>query len=246
MERAPAPPLVRSESGFDLIAEVKLRAPSAGVLARPADPIEEVVRRTLAYAGAGAAAVSILTEPTRFDGDLSHLAAAAAVSPVPVLRKDFLVDPYQVWEARAVGAGGVLLVVRILDDAALDETLASVVEAGLFPLLEAFDDHDLDRIAAAAARWPAGAPPLLVGVNSRDLATLQVDFDRLLSLVERIPAATIPVAESGVREASDAAPVARAGYALVLVGTALMAAPEPGAFARALLASGRAAVGGSR
>ncbi|MBW1878004.1 MAG: indole-3-glycerol-phosphate synthase [Deltaproteobacteria bacterium] len=246
LDRAPPPPLVRSQSGFDLIAEVKLRAPSAGVLSRPPDPEREVARRARAYADAGAAAISVLTEPSRFDGDLSHLAAAAAVSPVPVLRKDFLVDPYQVWEARAAGAGGVLLITRMLEDVVLDAALSAVAEAGMFALLEAFDGHDLDRTARAVAQWPTDAPTPLVGVNSRDLTSLEVDLGRLPSLVARIPEGTVPVAESGVTTPDDAASVARAGYALVLVGTALMLAPDSRVFARALLEAGRSARGGSQ
>jgi indole-3-glycerol phosphate synthase len=220
-------------------------APSL-VLSRPADPEQEVGQRAQIYADAGAAAISVLTEPSRFDGDLSHLTAAAAVSPVPVLRKDFLVDPYQVWEARAAGAGGVLLITRMLEDAVLDAALSAVAEAGLFALVESFDGHDLDRTARAAERWPTNAPPLLVGVNCRDLATLEVDFERVLSLAQRIPAGCVPVAESGVMGPADAATAARAGYALVLVGTALMAAPDPRALARMLLESGRSARGGDR
>ena len=136
----PAPRLRLSPQGFDLIAEMKLRSPAVGAL-RDARH-EDVTQRVLAYADAGAAAVSVLTEPSRFDGDLVHLAqAAAALAPhgIPAMRKDFLVDPYQVLEARAAGAGGVLLILRMLPRAALEALLDAALEHGLFVLLEAFD-----------------------------------------------------------------------------------------------------------
>jgi len=240
----PAPPL--RLCGFDLLAEVKLRAPSAGVLARPADPAATAAERAEAYAAAGAAAVSVLTEPTRFDGDLAHLAAAARACTVPVLRKDFLVDRYQVWEARAAGAGGVLLIVRMLDESALHALLDAAAEAGLFALVEAFDASDLARVAPLVARWPEGGPPLLAGVNSRDLRTLDIDRGRLRALAADLPTGAVPVAESGILVPEDAWDAAEAGYAMILVGTALMAAPDPSALARSLLASGRTVRGETR
>ncbi len=238
----PVPPAL-ALSGFDLIAEVKLRAPSAGVLATPDDPAAEAARRARAYADGGAAAISVLTEPSRFDGDLAHLAAAAAAVSVPVMRKDFLVDPYQVWEARASGAGGVLLIVRMLSDDALRALLDAAAEAGLFALVEAFDAADLARCAPLVARWPSGGPPLLVGVNSRDLVTLAIDPTRLGALASAMPAGAVPVAESGIHTPDDARGAARHGYRVALVGTALMGAPDPGALARAMRAAGRAEVG---
>ena len=239
-ERALAtpPPRRLALSSFDLIAECKLRAPSAGELARPADPEGEAARRALMYAEAGAAAVSILTEPLRFDGALSHLAAAAAVCPVPVMRKDFLVDPIQVYEARLHGAGGVLLIVRMLDEETLGACLAAAEECDLFVLLEAFDEDDLVRAAPRVKAW-TGQQPLLVGVNSRDLVTLEVEPDRLGRLAASLPEGTVAVAESGIEDPEEAKPLAQAGYSLALVGSALMRAPDPGAFAAALLEAGR-------
>ncbi|MEJ0006114.1 MAG: hypothetical protein WDM77_06925 [Steroidobacteraceae bacterium] len=142
---APPPPLMRGTAGFDLIAELKLRSPAAGQL-RAADK-EDAGKRALGYAEAGAAAVSVLTEPNRFDGSLAHLsAAAAALRPrrVPAMRKDFLVDPYQVVEARAHGAGGVLLILRMLSRPQLDELCSAAKACGLFALLEAFDEADIE------------------------------------------------------------------------------------------------------
>jgi len=237
LARKPAPPLDLAK--FDLIAEVKLRAPSAGVLAMPDDPAAEAARRAVAYAKAGAAAVSVLTEPTRFDGHLSHLLAAANACPVPVMRKDFLVDPYQVWEARAAGAGGVLLIARLLDDDALPALLDAAGEAGLWVLVEAFDERDLERADDCVAWWTS-PQPILVGVNCRDLDTLAVDFGRFAALSKRLPRGAVAVAESGVSTGDEARAVAAAGYKAALVGTALMQAPDPGVLVRDLLAAGRA------
>jgi indole-3-glycerol phosphate synthase len=245
-QRAPAPPPLRLE-GFDLIAELKLRSPASGRLAAGD---ADLVARVTGYAHAGAAAVSVLTEPSRFDGSLQHLAeAACALAPlaVPALRKDFLVDPYQVLEARAAGAGGVLIILRMLSRASIDELLACAREHGLFVLLEAFDAHDLELLQELAgapvsgAPAPAGAATLLAGVNCRDLTTLEVVPGRLLELAPLLPRSLPGVAESGVTTAADARQVAAAGYQLALIGSALMQASDPAAHARALLAAGRAA-----
>lgn len=236
---APVPPSLRLES-FDLIAEVKRSSPSEGVLAADTD----VVRRALGYGAAGAAAVSVLTEPMRFGGSLEDLRMAAdALRPlgVPALRKDFLVVPWQVLEARAAGAGGVLLIVAMLEDGVLEEMIATAREHGLFVLLEAFDERDLERAAACLAD-NADGPQLLVGVNSRDLRTLAVDPARLARLAPHLPAGVPAVAESGLQVPADAAEAAALGYRLALVGTALMRSAAPGALAAAMLAAGRRAV----
>ncbi|MBV8307954.1 MAG: indole-3-glycerol-phosphate synthase TrpC, partial [Gammaproteobacteria bacterium] len=145
---APVPaPLRLSAERFDLIAELKLRSPAAGQLAPAASAI---AARVAAYARAGAAAVSVLTEPSRFDGSLDHLSEAArALAPlgVPAMRKDFLLDPYQVLEARAAGAGGVLLILRMLSRESLSALIDCARTHGLFVLLEAFDAHDLERLS---------------------------------------------------------------------------------------------------
>jgi indole-3-glycerol phosphate synthase len=238
---APAPPPLKLDArGFDLIAELKLRSPAAGVL-RAAG--EDVGARVDAYARAGAAAVSVLTEPSRFDGSLEHLAAAAAaLAPrrLPAMRKDFLVDPYQVFEARAAGAGGVLVILRMLPQADTRALIECADALGLFVLLEAFDARDValmhDLLGAHR-----GAAPLLAGVNCRDLATLEVVPRRLLELAPLLPTSVPRVAESGVATAADARAIAAAGYSLALVGSALMRGDDPGALAAALLDAGRAA-----
>jgi len=234
----PALPLTLSPRGFDLLAEVKFASPSAGVLARTGGPAV-AAQRSAGYAAAGAAAISVLTEPARFGGSLGHLRAAVRATPAPVMRKDFLVDPLQVLEARAAGASGVLLIVRMLDASALVRMLERAGELGLFVLLEAFDAHDLERAARALERRPAGAT-WLVGVNARDLRTLEVSPERHLTLAPLLPSGVPCVAESGIESPSDARAAVTAGYRLALVGTALMRAPDPSARGRELLEAGRA------
>ena len=241
---SPPPPRLAFSGGFDLIAEVKLRSPAAGQLKGGE---EDVVARVGGYATAGAAAVSVLTEPTRFEGSMQHLelAVQALAGRIPAMRKDFLVDPYQVIEARAAGAGGVLVILRMLPRPEIEALLATAAELGLFVLLEAFGEedielaHDLVRVHAARAR--AHAAPLLVGLNCRDLVTLQVVPGRLEQLAARLPAGVPRVAESGVASAADAARVAAAGYDLALVGSALMQAAEPFTLVGDMLRSARAA-----
>ena len=236
----PPPPLRLDARGFDLIAELKLRSPAAGVLQRAG---EDLAARVGAYARAGAAAVSVLTEPSRFDGSLGDLAAAAAaLTPrgVPAMRKDFLVDPYQVFEARAAGAGGVLVILRMLPPADTRALLECAAALGLFVLLEAFDARDI-ALMHELIESHRGATPLLAGVNCRDLTTLQVVPRRLLELAPLLPGSAPRVAESGIGTADDARAAAAAGYSLALVGSALMRGDDPAALAAALLAAGRTA-----
>jgi indole-3-glycerol phosphate synthase len=240
---APAAPRLRLDR-FDLIAEIKRSSPAEGVL--EAGTATDVADRALGYGAAGAAAVSVLTEPVRFGGSLEDLGAAACAlysGEVPAMRKDFLVDPWQVLEARAAGAGGVLLIVAMLGGAALGEMSATAREHGLFVLLEAFDEIDLERASDLLVAAPEG-PRVLVGVNTRDLRTLAVDPGRLARLAPHLPAGVPAVAESGLHNAADAAAAAALGYRLALVGTALMRASDPGALAAAMLAAGRLAVAG--
>jgi indole-3-glycerol phosphate synthase len=191
------------------------------------------------YGDAGASAVSVLTEPERFGGSLADLADVASrmqPSGVPAMRKDFLVDPYQVLEARAAGAGGVLVIVAMLDDPNLADLVACALEQGLFVLLEAFDEPDLER-AARLAEGRAGQ--ILMGLNSRDLRSLAVDPGRLERLATRFPDGWPKVAESGLESPEDAAKAAAAGYDLALVGSALMRSADPGALLAAMLEAGR-------
>jgi indole-3-glycerol phosphate synthase len=238
----PRPPaLVLGAGGFDVIAELKLRSPSLGNLStHTLDP----VARLRAYAEGGAAACSILTEPARFDGDLQHLNdAAEALAPfaVPAMRKDFLVDPYQVVEARVHGAAGVLLIVRMLARERLVEMLDAAAELRLFVLLEAFDAEDLAAASGIAAERAGRDEQVLMGLNCRDLQTLQIDFDRFAELRDQLPEQWSSVAESGVATPEDAARVAALGYRMALVGTSLMQQAEPAAALRELLQAGREA-----
>lgn len=244
----PAPPaLSLHPDGFDLIAEVKRRSPSKGALAG-----DDVVQRARAYATAGAAAVSVLTEPEEFGGSLEDLerisaslvaddAVKSSPGAVPTLRKDFLTDPYQVFEARALGAGGVLVILRIVDEARLEELLSAAAETGLFLLLEAFDAGDLDRSGSAIERACELGVRALVGLNSRDLESLAVDPGRLQRLADSFPPGVPRVAESGLLDPADAACVSASGYDLGLVGTALMRSRDPSATVAAMITAGRAA-----
>lgn len=235
------PPLVLSPLRFDVIAEVKLRSPAVGQL-KSGD--EDVARRVGAYAGAGAAAVSVLTEPERFEGSLDHLEQASralAARRVPTMRKDFLVEPYQVAEARLAGAGGILIIVRMLDRAALLALISSAKRLGLFVLVECFDEGDIGIAIDLAASPEARGARLLLGLNSRDLVTLKVVPGRLEQLAPRLPAALPRVAESGVATPADAARLAACGYDLALIGSALMTAPDPAALLRDMIEAGRKA-----
>ncbi len=238
--KAPAAPALRlSPAGFDVIAELKLRSPAAGVLK---DAAHDWRARIAAYARAGAAAVSVLTEPTRFDGSLEHLEEAARVlAPwrVPAMRKDFLVDPYQVLEARAAGAGGVLVIVRMLSRARAGTLLDTAAELGLFVLLEAFDAADLEEARRLIDRTGSRRGEVLVGINSRDLVSLEVDVRRFAELAPALPADAAAVAESGVTTPADAVTMRRLGYRAALIGTALMTRDDPAALLAEILSAAR-------
>jgi indole-3-glycerol phosphate synthase len=235
---APTPPPLTLDR-FDVIAELKLRSPAAGGLAgRHFDRGAQLD----GYARGGAAAISVLTEPTEFHGDLAHLAEAATrlkAERVPAMRKDFLTDPYQVLEARAAGASGVLVIVTMLDDATVRALVDCARRCGLFVLLEAFDRADLERLRAFDEPG-TGGPALLAGVNCRDLRDLGVRFARFAELAPHLPHHLPTVAESGIGTADDVRAVAGAGYRLALVGSSLMRAADPAAALADLIAAGRA------
>jgi len=219
---------------FDLIAEVKRSSPSQGTL--PSTDIDIVVQAN-SYATAGAAMISVLTEPTRFGGSSDDLIAIAGTVDIPAMRKDFLVDPYQVCEARAWGASAVLLIARLLSDEALSRMLDECEQMGLAILLEAFDAKDLQRSGQAIEV----RQNVFLGLNCRDLATLHEDVTRFASLASEFPEGVVRIAESGIATTNDAASVAMLGYNGVLVGTALMRSAEPGTLARSMIEAGRAA-----
>lgn len=210
---------------ISVIAEVKRRSPSAGALGAIPDPAALATR----YAAAGAAAISVLTEERRFDGSLADLdLVREAVVSTPVLRKDFIVDPYQVLEARAHGADLVLLIVAGLDQPTLVDLSQQILDLGMTPLVEVHDE------AEAARAMDAGSH--LIGINVRDLRTLDVDrttFARVRAALPRGAAAPLVVAESGIRDLDDVRAYAAAGADAVLVGQALVQAGDPQATAAA-------------
>jgi indole-3-glycerol phosphate synthase len=240
---APSAPLRLSAAGFDVIAELKLRSPAVGQLGTQQD---DWLGRVTAYARGGAAAVSVLTEPHRFDGSLEHLRKASEVLQplhVPAMRKDFLVDPYQVLEARAAGAGGVLVIVRMLPPERILTLLDAAAEHSMFVLLEAFDAADMEMarevLAARGNRSAHAANLVLVGINCRDLQTLQVVPERFSTLAPLLSSRWPAVAESGVASGSDARRMQRLGYRLALIGTALMTHDDPAQLLREIFAATR-------
>ncbi len=236
----PMPPVLRlSHEGFDVIAECKLHSPSAGDLSAHTSDIDSRVK---AYAQGGACAVSVLTEPTRFGGKLEHLAQAAAVLQpfgVPVLRKDFLVDPYQVMEARAAGASGVLVIARMLDQGRLTALLDCAAMLKMFVLFEGFDADDLALMRDVLNARQGHEEQVLVGVNCRDLQKLTIELPRLEELVEQLPQGFPRVAESGVTSHADVERVVELGYNLALIGTTLMHSDDPARTLSEMLTRGR-------
>jgi indole-3-glycerol phosphate synthase len=222
----PRSPRFHEGGGPAVWAEIKPASPVRGPLRESLD----VAAQAAAYQAGGAAAVSVLTEEDFFRGALENLAAARRGAPdLPLLRKDFLLEEEEILEARAEGADGVLLIARLLDDAALARLLDACRRQGLFALAEAYTEREVDRAVGAGAG--------IIGVNSRDLATFAVDRRKLDACRARIPRGVFAVAESGIGSAADLAAVGRAGYHAALVGEALMRAPDP----RALLEEWRRA-----
>lgn len=224
---------------FDIIAEIKDQSPAEGELATAGHSRVDQAKH---YAHGGAAAISVLTEPSQFSGDLVHLQdIAAAVPKTPVMRKDFLVDPVQILEGRAAGASGVLLIVTMLSDATLRTMLDCASEHGMFVLLESFDEDDLQRtrqFLTAEDQDRAVDGQLLFGVNTRNLRTLEIEPDRLGKLASALPQGRC-VAESGLHTPEDAATVAGYGYSMALVGTALMRSSDPADLVAAMKEAGR-------
>jgi len=207
-----------------VIAECKRRSPSKGVLREPYDAV--AIAR--GYAAAGAAAISVLTNERFFGGTLDELRAVRDAVAVPVLRKDFVVDPYQLEEARAAGADAVLLIVAALEEGQLRDLHAAAIGLGLDVLTEVHDERELDVALALGAA--------IVGVNNRNLRTFVTDLATSERLATRVPPGTILVAESGIRDGTDLARLARSGIGAFLVGEAFMTAPEPGRALAAMLA----------
>ncbi|MBX7184259.1 MAG: indole-3-glycerol phosphate synthase TrpC [Vicinamibacteria bacterium] len=200
--------------GLSVIAEIKRRSPSKGEL----QPQLDVAETARAYSLGGAAAISCLTD-ARFFGARDDDFAQARTAGLPVLRKDFLIDEIQIDESASLGAAAVLLIVKILEGRRLETLLRHAASLGLEALVEVHDEAELDRALSAGAS--------IVGVNNRDLGTLEVDPERALRLRPRIPAGTLSVAESGVRSRGDIDSLAAAGFDAVLIGEALVASSDP-------------------
>jgi indole-3-glycerol phosphate synthase len=220
---------LRHPAHVRLLAEVKRRSPSAGDIRAGADPVE-VAR---AYQAGGAAALSVLTDREFFGGDLDALVRVRSSVSLPVLRKDFVVDPLQIWEARAVGADAVLLIVRILDDAEIASFLGLAGELGMDALVEVHTEEEMERALAAGATF--------VGVNNRDLATFTTDLGLSTGLAPRVPRSVTLVAESGIRTAADVDLLGAAGFDAILVGESLMRQADLEAAASALVNRPKAA-----
>jgi indole-3-glycerol phosphate synthase len=203
-------------SRVNVIAECKRRSPSRGVLRADYDP----VALATGYERAGAAALSVLTEPTFFDGALAHLAAIRSAVTLPLLRKDFVVDSYQLAEARANGADAVLLIVAALDDAQLAQLHREAHDLGLAALVEVHDADEVDRALQAGAE--------IVGVNNRNLRTLEVDVAASELAAARIPRDVVAVSESGLKSREDLARMRALGYRAFLIGERFMTARDPG------------------
>lgn len=228
--RAADAPLSRSleqalrKPGIGLIAEVKKASPSRGLLRSDFDP--ETLAQT--YAEAGAAAISVLTDKKHFQGSLDHLRGISGAIPdaPPLLRKDFLFDEYQLYEARSAGADAVLLITAILEPALLSELIAISRSLGMDSLVEVHDEPELERALAAGAE--------IIGVNNRDLRTFDIDLSTTELLAPLVPAERIIVAESGIFSRDDIRHLAAWGVHAVLIGEALVTAPDPGTKIREL------------
>lgn len=209
-----------------IIAEAKGASPSAGPLAEDYDP----VALARAYEEGGAAALSVLTEPRYFRGALSHLFAVREATALPALRKDFLIDPYQLYQARAAGADAVLLIVACLEGGALQDLIGLAGDLGMSALVEAHDEEEVDQALQAGAR--------LVGINQRDLRTFETDPTLSLRLAGRLPPSCLGVAESGIKTRGDVEKLMAGGFRCFLVGEALIRSKDPAQKLRELRGKG--------
>jgi len=206
-----------------LIAEVKKASPSRGIIRQDFEPVDLATT----YQRHGAACISVLTDGPHFQGSLHDLRRVRAAVHLPLLRKDFILDPYQVLEARLAGADAVLLIAECLDDARLRSLYERILALGMTPLVELFEPENLDRVLRLGAK--------LVGVNNRNLRSFEVDLEHTLRLKQRVPADRLVVGESGIRTRDDVLRLEAAGVRAMLVGETLMASPDVGAAVDRLL-----------
>ncbi len=206
-----------------LIAEIKFASPSAGVIKADGDPCQIAME----YESAGATAISVLTEPNFFKGNLSYLGLVKEKVSLPILQKDFIIDPFQIFEGRASGADAVLLIAAILEREQLEDFIALTMEFHMTPLVEVHDENDLEKTSRLALP--------LIGINNRDLKTFRVDLKTTLRLKERIPPETMVISESGIRNPEDVRLLERAGVDGILVGEVLMRSSDPASKIRELL-----------
>lgn len=225
--------LVLRQPGIAFVAEIKRRSPSGGEL-RPGASAADLART---YAASGAVALSVLTDTAYFGGTNDDLVAARQVSSLPVLRKDFVVDPYQIYEARALGADAVLLIVRALSDGELLELLELTHSLGMQALVETHSAIEVERALKAGAR--------IVGVNNRDLDTLVTDVRLAPRLRSMVPPECVFVAESGISQPAQVAQLREAGVDAILIGESLLRSPDPGAKLRSLVEAGMPKPGGT-
>jgi indole-3-glycerol phosphate synthase len=219
---------LRGGDGVAVIAEIKRRSPGAGEIRTDLDPL----RLGPMYETGGAAALSVLTDVEYFGGSLEDLAAARGLVKIPVLRKDFVIDESQVYEARAAGADAILLIVRILDDLRLLSLRTLAEDLGMSVLVEAHDDAEVDRGLAAGAQ--------LLGINNRNLRTFEARIDVTLSLAAQVPPGVVLVSESGIHTPADVRNVGESGVDAVLVGESLLRQEDPGAGVTSLVGQRKA------
>ena len=224
---------LRSADGVAVIAEIKRRSPGAGAIRTDLDPL----RLGPTYEAGGATALSVLTDTEYFGGSLGDLAGVRGLVKIPVLRKDFVIDESQVYEARGAGADAILLIVRILDDERLRSLRTLAEELGMSVLVEAHDGAEVERGLAAGAR--------LLGINNRDLRTFEARIDVTLSLADRVPPSVVLVSESGIHTPADVGSVGEMGVDAVLVGESLLRQEDPGVGVTILVGQWRAPRTGS-
>ena len=211
--------------GLKIIAEIKRASPSKGIIAKDFDPL----RIALSYSSAGASALSVLTDEKFFKGSLSYLSQIRDAVQIPLLRKDFILTPYQVYESRHFGADALLLIVAALEQEVLCELLELTESLGMNALVEVHDEEELERALSARAK--------IIGINNRDLKTFTVDLDVSLSLSKAVPSETIVVAESGIRSSDDITKLRSEGMHVFLIGETFMKTPDPGKELSALIKS---------